>query len=62
MTDKTWSTAMAALTSGLKRGAALEGFKAAICQCADVLAENFPARPGDNPNELSDAVVVLPRI
>jgi putative membrane protein len=29
--------------------------------CADVLAERFPAKPGDNPNELPDAVVVLPR-
>lgn len=60
--DRTWDTAMAALTDGLKHDKALEGFKAAISQCADVLEKNFPARPGDNPNELSDAVVVLPRI
>ena len=37
------------------------GFKAAIDQCADVLEKGFPARSDDNPNELSDAVVVLPR-
>lgn len=60
--EKTWDTAMAALTAGLRRGEAVEGFKAAINQCADVLAKGFPARPGDNPNELSDAVVVLPRV
>ena len=60
--DKTWDTAMAALTAGLRRGEAVEGFKAAINQCADVLAKSFPARHGDNPNELSDAVVVLPRV
>jgi len=57
----TWDQAMAALTVGLKRGRTAEGFTAAIELCADVLAERFPARPGDNPNELSDAVVVLPR-
>ena len=56
----TWDSAMAALTSGLKRGEAAAGFVAAVGQCADVLANNFPARTGDNPNELSDAVVVLP--
>ena len=37
-------------------------FRDAISQCADVLEKHFPARPGDNPNELSDAVVVLPRV
>ncbi len=62
VSDTTWDTAMAALTAGLMRGEAVEGFRAAISQCADVLAKDFPARPGDNPNELSDAVVVLPRV
>ena len=52
--------AMASLTSGLKRGEAAAGFASAVRQCADVLASNFPVRTGDNPNELSDAVVVLP--
>ena len=56
-----WDRAMAALTEGLKRGEAEAGFAAAIGLLADVLAEKFPARPGDNPNELPDAVVVLPR-
>ena len=56
----TWDSAMAALTSGLKRGEAAAGFASAVRQCADVLASNFPVRTGDNPNELSDAVVVLP--
>jgi putative membrane protein len=57
----TWDEAMASLTAGLKRGRVAEGFTAAIAHCADVLAERFPARPGDNPNELPDAVVVLTR-
>jgi putative membrane protein len=59
--DGTWDRALAALTAGLKRGEPAAGFAAAIGQCADVLAERFPARPGDNPNELPDAVVILPR-
>lgn len=59
--DGTWDEAMAALTSGLKRGEPGAGFTEAIGKCAQVLAEHFPARSGDNPNELPDSVVVLPR-
>jgi putative membrane protein len=55
-----WDRAMAALSEGLKRGEPAAGFAAAIGLCGDVLAEKFPARPGDNPNELPDAVVILP--
>ncbi|MFZ5720469.1 MAG: TPM domain-containing protein [Pseudomonadota bacterium] len=57
---ETWDQAMADLVAGLKRGEPAGGFEAAIGRCAAVLAERFPARPGDNPNELPDAVVVLP--
>lgn len=56
-----WDKAMAALTDGLKRGNVEAGFAAAVGLCGDVLAEKFPPHPGDNPNELPDAVVVLPR-
>lgn len=56
-----WDRAMTALTEGLKRGQAGAGFAAAVGLCGDVLAERFPVRSGDNPNELPDAVVVLPR-
>lgn len=56
-----WDHAMAALTEGLKRGQPGAGFAAAVGFCGDLLAERFPARPGDNPDELPDAVVVLPR-
>jgi len=58
---KVWDQAMAALTEGLKRGQPAAAFAAAVGLCADVLAERFPAREGDNPNELPDAVVVLPK-
>jgi putative membrane protein len=56
-----WDKAMAALADGLKRGDVEAGFAAAIGLCGDVLAEKFPAHPGDNPDELPDAVVVLPK-
>lgn len=56
-----WDKAMAALTEGLKGGRVEAGFEAAVGLCGEVLAAKFPARAGDNPNELADAVVVLPR-
>lgn len=59
--DGVWDAAMAALVAELKQGRPADGFTRCIGLCADVLAEHFPARPGDNPNELPDAVVVLPR-
>jgi putative membrane protein len=59
---KVWETAMAALTDGFKRGDVEAGFAAAVGLCGDVLADKFPAKAGDNPNELPDAVVVLPRV
>ncbi len=56
----TWDRAMQALIGGLKSGEPGEGFIAAIGLCGGVLAEHFPPRPLDNPNELPDAVVLLP--
>ena len=56
-----WDRAMAALSEGLKRGEPGSGFAAAVGLCGDVLAERFPSDPKDNPNQLPDAVVVLPR-
>ncbi|WP_309606299.1 TPM domain-containing protein [Phenylobacterium sp.] len=56
-----WDRAMGALTDGLKRGDPGVGFADAVRLCAEVLARDFPPRPGDNPNELPDAVVLLPR-
>jgi putative membrane protein len=56
-----WDRAMAALVQGLRRGQPGAGLAAAVGLCGEVLAERFPARPDDNPNELPDKVVVLPR-
>lgn len=57
-----WDHAMAALVEGIKRGEPGAGISAAIGLCGDVLAERFPADPHDNPNQLPNAVVVLPRV
>ena len=59
--DGTWERPMAALVEGLKSGDLSGGFTRCVALCADVLSEKFPARPGDNPNELPDAGVILPR-
>ena len=56
-----WDQAMAALTDGLRRGEPAGGISAAIKLCGDVLAARFPPELGDNPDELPNAVVVLPR-
>lgn len=58
---RVWDEAMAALVAGLRRGAPGEGLAAAVRLCGEVLAERFPADPHANPNELPNAVVVLPR-
>ncbi|MBS0360197.1 MAG: TPM domain-containing protein [Proteobacteria bacterium] len=57
----TWDKAMAALTDGLKHGRVEAGFEAAVRLCGEVLAAKFPADPNDNPNQIPDAVAVLPR-
>ncbi|THD77147.1 MAG: TPM domain-containing protein [Phenylobacterium sp.] len=57
-----WDRAMTALADGLKRGDPGAGFAAAVAICGDLLAERFPADPNDNPDQLPDAVVILPRV
>ena len=50
---------MARLMAGFKASRPADGFEEAIGLCGAILAEHFPPRQGDNPNELSDSVVVL---
>lgn len=56
-----WDRAMAAAVTGLRHGRAGEGIAQAVALCGEVLAEHFPADPEDNPNQLPNNVVVLPR-
>lgn len=60
--QKRWDDAIAALVAGAKAGRTSEGLVAAVTQVGDILAEHFPADPTDNPNELPDAVILIPRI
>lgn len=57
--DAVWDGAMQRLMAGFRAGNPAVGFEDAIGICGSILAEHFPPRPRDNPNELSDAVVVL---
>jgi putative membrane protein len=58
---KVWDQAMGVLVAGLRRGEPGAGVAAAIELCGKVLAERFPADPDSNPDELPNAVVILPR-
>jgi putative membrane protein len=53
----TWDTVVYQLVSAIKEGRPTDGLCRAIAQCGALLAEHFPARPGDNPDELSDDLV-----
>jgi putative membrane protein len=52
-----WTQVVQAAVEHLQRGDIVEGLTHAITACGVVLADACPARPGDNPNELSDHVI-----
>jgi putative membrane protein len=58
VSEATWSGIVDTVVEGVKRGHAADALCRAITTCGDTLAEHFPARPGDNPNELGDEAVV----
>jgi putative membrane protein len=53
---------MAALITEAKAGRTGAGLVAAVSQVGDILAEHFPANAQDNPNELPDGVIQIPRL
>lgn len=57
-----WDEAMAALITGAKAGRTGAGLAAAVAQVGDILAEHFPADSQNNPNELPDGVIQIPRL
>ncbi|MCG9917636.1 MAG: TPM domain-containing protein [Phenylobacterium sp.] len=57
-----WDGAMAALIAEAKAGRTGAGLVAAVSQVGDILAEHFPANAQDNPNELPDGVIQIPRL
>jgi putative membrane protein len=54
---KTWDAVVGQLVQAAKEGRPTEGLCRAINQCGELLAVHFPARPADNPDELSDDLV-----
>ena len=60
-TQQEWDAVADLLTAGMKRGDPGGGFSDAVARAGAILAAFAPAKPGDNPNELPDQLVVLPR-
>ncbi|HJV40119.1 TPM domain-containing protein [Caulobacter sp.] len=55
-----WNDVVADLVGGLKQGRVADGFVAAVGRAGAILAEHVPPR-GDNRNELSDGLTILPK-
>ena len=58
--DTVWREVVADVVAGLKRGAAADGFVAAVTRTGAILAAHMPPRT-DNANELPDALTILPK-
>jgi putative membrane protein len=53
-----WQAVVADIVPNLAGKRLADAFCAGIERCGVVLAEHVPARPGDNPDELSNRVIV----
>ncbi len=53
----TWDTLVHDLVQGIQADRQTEAFCDVIARCGDLLAIHFPARDGDNPNELPDELI-----
>jgi putative membrane protein len=53
----TWDTLVNDLVEGIRAGQPTEAFCRAIERCGNLLAQHFPARSGDNPDELADDLI-----
>jgi putative membrane protein len=56
----TWDGLVADLVQGIKGGAPTDALCRAVARCGNLLAEHFPARAGDNPDELPDDLIQEP--
>ena len=57
--DTAWETICGAMQQEFAAGRYEQGVLTGLAAVSDLLARHFPAAPGDNPNELQDAPVVL---
>ncbi len=53
----TWDNLVREMLQEITEGHPTEAFCRAITQCGDLLAQHFPARPGDNPDELAGDLI-----
>lgn len=53
----TWDEMVTDLVEGIRGGRPADALCRAIRRCGDLLAVHFPAREGDNPNELTDDLI-----
>jgi putative membrane protein len=56
----TWDALVQDLVRGFKAGRPTEAFCLVIARCGNLLAAHFPAREGDNPDELPDDLIQEP--
>ncbi|HVP08417.1 MAG TPA: TPM domain-containing protein [Burkholderiales bacterium] len=54
-----WETICGAMQQEFAAGRYEAGVLAGLAAVSDLLAQHFPARPGENPNELLDSPVVI---
>ena len=57
--DTAWETICGAMQQEFAAGRFEAGVLAGLASVSDLLAQHFPAGPGDKPNELPDAPVVV---
>jgi putative membrane protein len=53
----TWDDLVHGIIEGIRAGKPTDAICAAIVRCGDLLAQQCPARPGENPNELPDRLI-----
>ena len=53
----TWDAQVQQLVLAIKEGRPTDGLCQAIAQCGALLAQHFPPRPGDNPDELRNDLI-----
>ena len=59
VSPETWDSIVRTIVDGIRGNRPTDALCDAIASCGDLLARHFPPTPGDNPNELPDAPVVL---
>jgi uncharacterized membrane protein len=57
--DTAWETICGAMQQEFAAGRFESGALSGLASVSDLLAQHFPAQPGENPNELPDAPLVL---